>query len=294
MTGYPPEDLLLRPGFLKAAERSLDLIARRDDWHRRADRRHPPRSRPLQRLRRARRPARSRRSTTSGSFRTTASSTRTATFSQAGSSCSFASARRLSGRRSARTSGSRGRRPPTSRCAAPTSSRTSRHRRSIWARGRSARRCSPFGPATTSAGSRSSTRSAARTSSSSTATRSSSTRTARVVARGPAFEEALLVVDIDPSTAVGHRLRDARRRSLVRGRRDLPSPQIVDRGRRARAAGARPLERARPQGRTARSPLSSRSSRRCGARSSSGSPTTSRRTAFARSCSASRAASTRR
>ena len=32
-------------------------------------------------------------------------------------------------------------------------------------------------------------------------------------ARAPAFEEALLVVDVDPSTAIGHRLRDARRRS---------------------------------------------------------------------------------
>ncbi len=37
-----------------------------------------------------------------------------------------------------------------------------------------------------------------------------------VVARGPAFEEALLVVDIDPATAVGRRLTDARRRSLSR------------------------------------------------------------------------------
>src|SRR6187401_1813712 len=28
VTGYPPEDLLLRPGFLKAARESLDEIAR--------------------------------------------------------------------------------------------------------------------------------------------------------------------------------------------------------------------------------------------------------------------------
>src|SRR5688572_12274747 len=28
VTGYPPEDLLLRPGFIRAAERSLELIAR--------------------------------------------------------------------------------------------------------------------------------------------------------------------------------------------------------------------------------------------------------------------------
>ena len=49
-----------------------------------------------------------------------------------------------------------------------------------------------------------------------------------VVARGPAFEEALLLVDVDPTTAVGRRLRDARRRSLARARRDLPEPNVVD------------------------------------------------------------------
>jgi NAD+ synthase (glutamine-hydrolysing) len=49
-----------------------------------------------------------------------------------------------------------------------------------------------------------------------------------VVARGPAFEEALLLVDVDPTTAVGRRLRDARRRSLARARRDLPEPAVVD------------------------------------------------------------------
>jgi NAD+ synthase (glutamine-hydrolysing) len=51
-----------------------------------------------------------------------------------------------------------------------------------------------------------------------------------VVARAPAFEEALLVVDVDPSTAVGHRLRDARRRALARERRDLPAPRVIDLG----------------------------------------------------------------
>ena len=49
-----------------------------------------------------------------------------------------------------------------------------------------------------------------------------------VVARGPAFEEALLLVDVDPTTAVGRRLRDARRRSLARARRDLPEPNVVE------------------------------------------------------------------
>ncbi|HXV56742.1 MAG TPA: NAD+ synthase, partial [Gaiellaceae bacterium] len=49
-----------------------------------------------------------------------------------------------------------------------------------------------------------------------------------VVVRGPAFEEALLVVDVDATTAVARRLRDARRRSLARARRDLPSAEVVD------------------------------------------------------------------
>jgi NAD+ synthase (glutamine-hydrolysing) len=49
-----------------------------------------------------------------------------------------------------------------------------------------------------------------------------------VVARAPAFEEALLVVDVDPSTAVGHRLRDARRRALARAHVALPDPPVVE------------------------------------------------------------------
>ena len=51
-----------------------------------------------------------------------------------------------------------------------------------------------------------------------------------IVARAPAFEEALLVADIDPSTAIGRRLRDARRRALARDRADLPEAQVVDLG----------------------------------------------------------------
>ncbi|MGH3038849.1 MAG: NAD+ synthase, partial [Gaiellaceae bacterium] len=49
-----------------------------------------------------------------------------------------------------------------------------------------------------------------------------------VVIRGPAFEEALLLVDIDPTTAVARRLRDARRRSLARARRELPDAAQVE------------------------------------------------------------------
>ena len=49
-----------------------------------------------------------------------------------------------------------------------------------------------------------------------------------VVVRGPAFEEALLLVDVDATTAVARRLRDARRRSLARARRELPEAVVVE------------------------------------------------------------------
>ena len=49
-----------------------------------------------------------------------------------------------------------------------------------------------------------------------------------VVVRGPAFEEALLLVDVDATTAVARRLRDARRRALARALRELPDPPVVD------------------------------------------------------------------
>ena len=51
-----------------------------------------------------------------------------------------------------------------------------------------------------------------------------------VVVRGPAFEEALLVADIDPATAVARRLSDARRRALARERVELPDPPVFDLG----------------------------------------------------------------
>jgi NAD+ synthase (glutamine-hydrolysing) len=50
-----------------------------------------------------------------------------------------------------------------------------------------------------------------------------------VVSRGPAFEEALLVVDLDASTAIGRRLRDARSRALARERPSI-DPPVVDLG----------------------------------------------------------------
>jgi NAD+ synthase (glutamine-hydrolysing) len=50
-----------------------------------------------------------------------------------------------------------------------------------------------------------------------------------VVARAPSFEEALLIVDIDVSTAIARRLVDARRRALA-SERDIPNPPVIDLG----------------------------------------------------------------
>ena len=50
-----------------------------------------------------------------------------------------------------------------------------------------------------------------------------------VVARAPSFEEALLVVDIDASTAIARRLVDARRRALAR-EQEVPDPPVIDLG----------------------------------------------------------------
>jgi len=51
-----------------------------------------------------------------------------------------------------------------------------------------------------------------------------------VLARAPGFEEALLVVDLDPSEAIGRRLRDVRRRALAREREDEREPVVVELG----------------------------------------------------------------
>jgi NAD+ synthase (glutamine-hydrolysing) len=62
-----------------------------------------------------------------------------------------------------------------------------------------------------------------------------------VVARAPSFEEALLVVDIDASTAIARRLVDARRRALAR-EREVPDPPVVHLGeQRPQKSPVRPL-----------------------------------------------------
>jgi NAD+ synthase (glutamine-hydrolysing) len=48
-----------------------------------------------------------------------------------------------------------------------------------------------------------------------------------VLARAPGFEEALLVVDIEPKEVIGRRLRDVRRRALARERETQPPVSVV-------------------------------------------------------------------
>jgi NAD+ synthase (glutamine-hydrolysing) len=49
-----------------------------------------------------------------------------------------------------------------------------------------------------------------------------------VLGRAPGFEEALLVVDLDPSEAIGRRLRDVRRRALAREREEEREPAVIE------------------------------------------------------------------
>jgi NAD+ synthase (glutamine-hydrolysing) len=48
-----------------------------------------------------------------------------------------------------------------------------------------------------------------------------------VLARAPGFEECLLVVDLDPRAVIGRRLTDARRRALARERETEPDVELV-------------------------------------------------------------------
>ena len=68
-----------------------------------------------------------------------------------------------------------------------------------------------------------------------------------VLARAPGFEEALLVLDIDPGEAIGRRLRDVRRRALARERAETERIEVVELGEsvvstQSRAGGVVPFD----------------------------------------------------
>ena len=48
-----------------------------------------------------------------------------------------------------------------------------------------------------------------------------------ILARAPGFEEALLVVDVEPKEVIGRRLRDVRRRALAREREQVPPVEVI-------------------------------------------------------------------
>jgi NAD+ synthase (glutamine-hydrolysing) len=49
----------------------------------------------------------------------------------------------------------------------------------------------------------------------------------KVIARAPGFEEVLLLADIEPQEVIGRRLRDVRRRALARERTEIPPVEII-------------------------------------------------------------------
>jgi NAD+ synthase (glutamine-hydrolysing) len=63
-----------------------------------------------------------------------------------------------------------------------------------------------------------------------------------VLARAPGFEEALLVVDVDPTAAIGRRLRDVRRRALAEDREAAHDVPVVELGAERAQDGMRPAE----------------------------------------------------
>ena len=194
VTGYPPEDLLLRPAFVAQAAETLDKIAARTGACGRGDRLPRAGPRPLQRGRRVRERPRATASTASSCCRTTRCSTSSAT-----------SSRRREPRPAVRHRGREGRRLDLRGRVEPDrpDPRRGRGRRRAHrqpqrvavlrgAARASARRCSRHAPPTRRCRSSTPTSSAARTSSCSTARRSCSTSTGMLVAprqavrRGPA------------------------------------------------------------------------------------------------------------
>ena len=71
-----------------------------------------------------------------------------------------------------------------------------------------------------------------------------------VLARAPGFEEALLVVDVDPTAAMGRRLSETRRRALAREREEPPRVETIVLGDRQGETppGAVPAEAVAPLG----------------------------------------------
>ena len=63
-----------------------------------------------------------------------------------------------------------------------------------------------------------------------------------VLARAPGFEEALLVVEVEPEEAVGRRLRDVRRRALETEREEAPDVPVVHVGSPRSPSNGRPVE----------------------------------------------------
>jgi NAD+ synthase (glutamine-hydrolysing) len=49
----------------------------------------------------------------------------------------------------------------------------------------------------------------------------------KVIARAPGFEEALLLADVEPKEVIGRRLRDVRRRALAPEREEIPPVEII-------------------------------------------------------------------
>ena len=160
---------------------------------------------------------------------------------------------------------------------------TSRPRRTTSARARRARRCSRRAPATASARWPTAISSAARTSSCSTAAARSSGPTAAVLARAASFAEELLVCDLDLDAS---RAGAAARLAPAPG----PPPSRASAGddrapARRRARAARAVDRAAAGGQDRRA---------VGRAAPRASATTCARTASSGCCSASRAGSTRR